>query len=144
MELLFWCALLLGISCIIYYTIILLYSGIRVNFSWIWSLSGFGCITGAVLIRYLIYIKFPIPEWLLHLAYTLIVIALMVFFSLEGMLLFCSHHKAGRGMDYLLVLGAQISENKVTKNLIFMRTGIPWLLYREEGVLKSCYRKPQL
>ncbi len=117
MELLFWCALLLGIFCILYYTIIVLYSGKRVNFSWIWILGGIGCIIGAILIRYLIDNKFPIPIWLIDLAYTLIVITMIVFFSLEGMLLFSSHHKAGRGMDYLLVLGAQISENKVTKNL---------------------------
>jgi uncharacterized SAM-binding protein YcdF (DUF218 family) len=70
-----------------------------------------------MIIRYLIRVKFPVPDWFLCLVYTLIVLALIVFFCLEGLLLFNSRHKAGRGMEYLLVLGAQISENKVTKNL---------------------------
>ena len=116
MELLFWCALLLGIFCIGYYIVIIIYAGVRVNFSWIWSLGGSVCILGAFLIRYLVNINFPVPDWLLLLAYILIGAAVVVFLVLEAMLLLTSHRKASSGMDYLLVLGAQISENKVTRN----------------------------
>ena len=117
MELLFWSALLLGMFCTLYYIVIILYAGLKVNFSWIWCLGGIGGITGAVLIRYLIHVRFLVPEWSLRLAYILIVSAIIVFISLEGLLLLHSHHKAVRGMEYLLVLGAQIKENKVTRNL---------------------------
>ncbi len=117
MQLLFWGALLLGIFCILYYSVIIFYAGTKVNFSWIWCLGGIGCISAGVILRYMINTGFYIPQWLLSVAYALIIIAVIAFFSLEGMLLFHSYHKADRGMDYLLVLGAQISENKVTKNL---------------------------
>lgn len=117
MNLLFWCALLLGVFCIGYYLIIVLYAGANVNFSWIWCLGGIGCIIAGAVLRYLINNEIHIPEWLLGLAYALIVLAVIAFLSLQGMLLLHSHQKAGREMDYLLVLGAQINENKLTKNL---------------------------
>ncbi len=117
MEVLFWCALLLGVFCIVYYIIIVLYAGMGVNFSWIWSLGGFGCISAAILLRYLINIQFVISEWLLLTAYILIGIALAIFVLLEARLLLSNHAKAVKGLDCLLVLGAQISSNKVTKNL---------------------------
>jgi uncharacterized SAM-binding protein YcdF (DUF218 family) len=117
MEFLFWCAILLGIFCIGYYIIIILYVGTGVNFAWIWCFGGICCISSGVILRYLILTGFPALRWLLHPTYALIVIAVIIFLSLECILLFNSHHKAGRGMDYLLVLGAQISGNKVTKNL---------------------------
>jgi uncharacterized SAM-binding protein YcdF (DUF218 family) len=98
--------------------IIVLYAGPKVNFSWIWCLGGIGGISAGVIIRYLIHIRFPVPEWLLRLAIILSGIVVMVFLALEAVLLFySSHHNAGMGMDYLLVLGAQINENRVTKNL---------------------------
>ncbi len=117
MELLYWCAMLLGLFSLGYYLVIVFYAGVKVNFSWIWCLGGIGGISVGLILRYLINTGFPVPNWLLGLAYTLIIIAVMAFLSLEGLLFFHSHHKAGKGMDYLLVLGAQISENKVTKNL---------------------------
>lgn len=117
MNLLFWCALLLGIFCIIYYIVILFYAGAGVNFSWIWSLGGFGCILGAMLLRYFININFQFPNWLLCLIYILIGVAVMAFLTLEAVLLFHSHCTAGKGMDYLLVLGSQINANKITRNL---------------------------
>ena len=117
MNLLFWCALLLGVFCIGYYLIIVLYAGAKVNFSWIWCFGGICGVSAGALLRYFIYTGFSIPDWLLGLAYALIVLAVIAFLSLEGILLFHSHHKPGRGMNYLLVLGAQINENKVTKSL---------------------------
>lgn len=136
MEFLFWCAILLGIFCIGYYIIIILYAGTGVNFSWIWCFGGIGCISAGVILRYLIHIGFPAPGWLLRLTYALIVIAVIVFLSLEGILLFNSHHKAGGEMDYLLVLGAQISGNKVTKNLSKrLDTAITYLLQNPDTLV---------
>jgi uncharacterized SAM-binding protein YcdF (DUF218 family) len=117
LEFLLWCAILLGIFCIGYYILIILYAGTGVNFSWIWCFGGIGGISASAVLRYLIQSGFPVPLWLLRLTYVLIVIAVIVFLSLEGLMLFNAHHKARKEMDYLLVLGAQISENKVTKNL---------------------------
>lgn len=117
MEFLYWFLMLLGIFSIVYYLIIVLYAGPNVNFSRIWCLGGIGCIGTGILIRYLIHVRFPAPEWLLYLVYILSGITLVVFILLEAALLFNAHNNARRGMDYLLVLGAQINENKVTKNL---------------------------
>jgi uncharacterized SAM-binding protein YcdF (DUF218 family) len=117
MELLSWLALLLGIFCIGYYFVIILYAGPKVNFSWIWCLGGIGCLSAGAILQYLIITGVLIPGWLLNLAYVLIAIAAVAFLTLEGILIFYSHRTAGKGMNYLLVLGAQINENKVTRNL---------------------------
>ncbi len=117
MNLLFWCALLLGVFCSIYYIVIMLYAGIGVNFSWIWVLLGIVFTIGAAVIRYMLYINFYLPNWILIPVYILGGIAVMSFLFFEAVLLHHSHHKPRTGMDYLLVLGAQIRENKVTNNL---------------------------
>jgi uncharacterized SAM-binding protein YcdF (DUF218 family) len=129
LEFLYWFLMLLGIFSIVYYVIIVLYAGSKVNFSRIWCLGGIGCIGIGILIRYLIHVRFPVPEWLIRLVYILGGITLVVFILLEAVLLFNAHNKARRGMDYLLVLGAQINENKVTKNLkIRLDTAIAYLV----------------
>ena len=117
MEFLLWCALLLGIFCLGYYIVIVLYAGVGVNFSWIWCFGGIGCISAGAVLRYLIIIEFPVPDLLIYITYAAVISAIFIFCCVELMLLFHSHRTAGEGMDYLLVLGAQISENKVTKNL---------------------------
>ncbi|MDF2485517.1 MAG: hypothetical protein K0R46_1685 [Herbinix sp.] len=117
MELLFWCALLLGIFCIGYYIVIILYAGIGVNFAWIWCVGGTGCLGACMILRFILYKHILIPGWLLTLLCGLIVLVILAFLTIEGMLLFGTHHKAGKNMDYLLVLGSQINGNQVTKNL---------------------------
>lgn len=117
MEWLYWCAMIFGILCLAYYIIILLYAGTGVNFSWIWCFGGIGGLSAGLVIRYVISSKLLLPTWLISVIYLLILFAAISFLTLEGMLLLYSHHKAITDLDYLLVLGAQIRENKVSKNL---------------------------
>ena len=117
MELLYWCAIIFGILCLAYYIILLFYAGTGVNFAWIWCLGGLSSLCAGLLIRYVINSKLHLPTGLLSLIYLLIIVAIISFLTLEGILLLYSHHKAVADLDYLLVLGAQIRENKVSNNL---------------------------
>jgi uncharacterized SAM-binding protein YcdF (DUF218 family) len=117
MELLFWCALVTGIFCIGYLAVIILYAGPGVNFSWIWSFGGFVCIIACFILRYFIRHPYSLPHWLPGLALTVLVITAAVFLAVEGMLLQSAHQTARDGLDCLLVLGAQIHGNSITKNL---------------------------
>lgn len=117
MELLFWCALIAGIFCIGYYAVIILYSGTGVNFSWIWCFGGFVCIMACYILRYFIRHRESLPSWLPGLAFTALGIATALFLAIEGRLLQSAHQTAQGGLDYLLILGAQIHGNGITKNL---------------------------
>ena len=117
MELLYWCALITGIFCIGYYAVIILYSGTGVNFSWIWWFGGFVCIMTCYILRYFIRHRELLPSWLPGLAFTALGIAATVFLTIEVRLLQSAHQTAQDGLDYLLVLGAQIHGNGITKNL---------------------------
>lgn len=113
----YWCAIVFGILCLAYYIIILLYAGTGVNFAWIWCFGGIGSLSTGLLVRYMISNNLYPPTLLLSLIYLLIILVVICFLTLEGILLLYSHHKAVADLDYLLVLGAQIRDNKVSKNL---------------------------
>jgi uncharacterized SAM-binding protein YcdF (DUF218 family) len=117
LELLFWCALLLGVFCIGYYVLIILYAGLGVNFAWIWFVGGVGGLSAGMLLRFIIHKSIQLPEWLMNLFYGLVAIAILTFLIIEGILLIGAHHKAVHNLDYLMVLGSQINGNRVTKNL---------------------------
>lgn len=117
METLYWCALFFGVLCTGYYIVILLYAGMGINFSWIWCFGGISGFGFSLIIRYILRRQLCLSVWLVNLVYLIIAVSVIAFLILESLLVFCSHQKAEADLDYLLVLGAQIKENKVSKNL---------------------------
>lgn len=97
--------------------VILLYAGTGINFSWIWCFGGVSGIGLSLVIRAILHNQLSLPGWLLNLAYLMLAFALIAFLILESILLFYPHQRAEADLDYLLVLGAQIKENQVSKNL---------------------------
>lgn len=116
MELLFWCALITGVFCLGYYTAIILYAGPGVNFSWVWCVGGSGCIIACFILRYVSF-GHKFPSWLAGLAFTALGAAAAVFLMIAGILLRAAHQTGQENLDCLLVLGAQIRGNGITRNL---------------------------
>ncbi len=116
MELLFWCAFITGVFCLGYYAAIVLYAGPGVNFSWFWCVGGVVCIAACFVLRYFI-LSHRFPPWLPGLVFTALAAAAAAFLMIEGILLWAAHQTAQTGLDCLLVLGAQIRGNRITRNL---------------------------
>lgn len=109
--------LVLGILCLVYYGIIIGYSGTSTSFAWFWLLAGIFCISLFVIIRYIALRKIIIP-WPVRYFFTFIVVCgLFIFFLIEGMIIYHANRKADPGMDYLIVLGAQIRGTQITNSL---------------------------
>ncbi len=118
MELLYGLAIVLGILSLIYYGIIIYYAGIQASFAWIWLLSGAGFLLFASIYKYMDKAGL-LPGRLLQLLFLCAVavgagaflLMLCIIFSYSG-------RKADRGMDYIIVLGAQVRGIRITKSLL--------------------------
>jgi uncharacterized SAM-binding protein YcdF (DUF218 family) len=117
MSIIFSLSLILGIFSLVYYGIIIAYAGIGSSFSWFWLLAGIGCLIFCIILRYIIRNEIRVPDFIKLIFFSAITIGLSIFILIEGTLISYSTHKADSGMDYLIVLGAQVRGTRITKAL---------------------------
>ncbi len=117
MEVLSYFALGAGIISLLYYGAVIYYAGIRASFSWIWLLFGAGCILAALVLRYLYLHEIILNKGLIYTGVGLAAAAAGGFGLIEGIILYHSGQKAEPGMDYIIVLGAQVKGRRITKSL---------------------------
>lgn len=117
MAILFIICLLLGILFLIYYGVITVYAGIGTAFAWFWLLAGVCLLILGLIIKYRMNHELRLPDFLRYAIITLIAAGLCVFLILEGTIICYSSRKADAGVDYLIVLGAQVRGTTVSKSL---------------------------
>ncbi|MDF2944711.1 MAG: hypothetical protein K0S01_3569 [Herbinix sp.] len=117
MNVFFWSCLIFGIMSLLYYFLIIIYSGIASVFSWFWLAAGFGSIILCIIIKYLVRHEILISGFLSNLVITVILVGVAVFAFIEGTLIYYTRQKAEQGMDYVLILGAQVRGTRITKSL---------------------------
>jgi uncharacterized SAM-binding protein YcdF (DUF218 family) len=117
MGILFGVCLIAGILCLAYYGIITLYAGVGTAFAWFWVCAGIGLLLLALIIRYMANHDIKLPGLLRCLIIIGVTIGVGVFLILEGTIIYYSGQKADAGVDYLIVLGAQVRGTTVTKSL---------------------------
>jgi uncharacterized SAM-binding protein YcdF (DUF218 family) len=120
----------------LYYIIIVTYNGPQTAFSEFWL---FAFLTGTllcILLKYFLMhgVKLP-PSWSM-LSGILIGIGIIIFICIEGAIVSRSKQYANAGMNYIIVLGAQVRGTEITKNLIKrLNTAITYLRDNPETIV---------
>lgn len=110
-------AFIVGVICLLYYGVIVYYAGIQSSFAWLWLLAGVGSIVGAMVLRYLWRQEIEISRPLMTMMIGAFIIAFSIFVFIEGMIVYHANKEAKPGMDYIIVLGAQVRGTRITRSL---------------------------
>ncbi|MCM1134322.1 MAG: YdcF family protein [Clostridium sp.] len=113
-----WCHILfaLGIIFILYFLCIALFVGHGTNFYFIWLLLGAGAIILSVLLKKGIWTRY-LPLWLRRTFTALVCLGGILFVIVEGFIVSGFSQKGPEGLNYLVVLGAQMKANGPSKAL---------------------------
>ncbi len=110
--------LVVGILSLLYYGVIVSYAGIGSAFAWFWLLLGIGCLIISLFLHYMIKHMIMIPRLWRIILLTIFCIGFGIFSFVEGTIIYYGNQKADPGMDYLIVLGAQVRGTRITKSLM--------------------------
>ncbi len=97
--------ILTGIVCIIYCLSIRIFGGYGTLFYLIWGLMGTVFLIWGILRKHIIP---ELPKWLVNAGRGFIILGVVIFIIVEGLILSYFHAKGKEGLDYLIVLGAQL------------------------------------
>ena len=108
--------LILGVICLGYFLSIALWVGHGTNFYFIWLLLGLAAIIQAVLLKKGIWAVHT-PVWFRRVFTGLVCLGCVVFLVVEGCIISGFFQKGPQGLDYLVVLGAQMKAGGPSKAL---------------------------
>ena len=108
--------LLFGILCLIYFICIAFFVGHGTNFYFIWLLLGCGSILLSILIRKGIWAN-RFPVWFKRIFIILVCLGMSIFLIVEGLILSGFSKSVPEGLDYLVVLGAQMKRSGPSRAL---------------------------
>ncbi len=121
---------LLGIISICYFLCIAFFVGHGTNFFFIWLLIGIGLITFAALLRKGFWTA-HFPLWLRRTFTALVCIGFALFLFVQGFILSGFFQKGPEGLDYVVVLGAQMKTSGPSKALKYrLDEAVIWKLTR--------------
>lgn len=106
-----------GLVCLAYYLVLVLYAGVTADFAWIWMAAAVALIGGGRLIRYGKYHPGFFPGWLRHVMIGVLVLGLVLFFCICGKVLWGMRMQGSSGLDYVVVLGAQVRGEEPSRAL---------------------------
>ena len=118
MYLLFWIILFLSILSLGYFILITVYSGYGTTFSEFWLIIGMAGILNSIVVRTMNLHNIKVSGGLSFLLVIIISMGLFLLILIEGILICYSHQKAEPGMDYIIILGAQVRGTTITKSLL--------------------------
>ena len=108
--------LLLGIIFLAYFICIAFFVGHGTNFYFIWLLLGIGALVFSILLKKGIWIL-HIPLWIRRTFTIFVCLGLAVFIIVESCIISGFSKTAPDGLDYLVVLGAQMKKSGPSKAL---------------------------
>lgn len=114
----FWLLLCFSILSLLYFCIISVYSGIDTSFSWFWPAAGTVGIMVCFLIRNRISYGIEVRGGIFFLLSMIVTICLAVFLYIETVLIYNSRQKLVPGLDYVIILGAQVKGMKLSRTLL--------------------------
>lgn len=118
MELLFWTILVLSVLSLSYFIVIAIYNGPRTTFSDFWLFSFCTGVLVCIILKYFIIHRIEVHPAMSILLATIIGIGFCIFLCIEAALICYSKQRAEKGMDYIIILGAQVRGTTITKALI--------------------------
>ena len=112
-----WILWLIAVCCIIYYIVIVIYSGITTSFSLIWLM--FAAISVLLAAGWEAYIKHKdkIPLWIPVSVVTMCCTGILVFMVVEILVFTGVTVRDTSNLDYVIVLGARVKESGISKSL---------------------------
>ncbi|WP_024291572.1 YdcF family protein [Lacrimispora indolis] len=114
MALIFW---LIAVSCIIYYVVIILYSGLTTSLSFIWLVFAGICILLPVGWETYAKHKDKVPLWIPVSVITMCCTGILVFLVVEILVFTGVAARDASNLDYVIVLGARVKETGISKSL---------------------------
>lgn len=109
--------LVIGILSLIYYGVIVSYAGMGSSFAWFWLVVAVGCLFLYLGIRFMVKYEVTVAKSLRIFIITIMILGVSTFSMIEGTLIYYANQKADPGMDYLIVLGAQVRGTRITRVL---------------------------
>lgn len=106
-----------ALICLLYYLVIILYSGIGTSFAFIWLLMGVFLGLSAAGVRY--YQRYPdrLALWVPVTLVTLCASGMVIVIIVQMMILGTVPETAEQNLDYVIVLGASVKEDGISKIL---------------------------
>lgn len=112
-----WILWLIAAACVIYYVVIIIYSGFATSFSFIWLAFAAACILFAAGSEYYMKHKEKVPLWLPVSAVTFCCTGILVFAVVEILIFTAAAGAAAPDLDYVIVLGARVREDGLSRAL---------------------------
>jgi len=112
-----WILWLIAVICVIYYIVIVVYSGITTSFSLIWLFFAAICMLLAGGWENYIKHKDKVPLWVPVSAATMCCTGILVFAVVEILVFTGVAVRDTSNLDYVIVLGAKVKETGITKSL---------------------------
>lgn len=112
-----WVLAALAAVCLIYYVIIIFYSGIATSFSVVWPMIAAGLALVAAGRVFYRHNRDKVPLWLPVSVVTVICTGILVFVIVEVMVFTGVASGDTPNLDYLIVLGARVREDGISKSL---------------------------
>jgi Uncharacterized conserved protein len=103
---------------LLYCVIINIYSGFGTTFSWFWVVAGLIGLAASTLVKFLVTHDIKVQRSFQLLTMIVILTGLAIFAYVEGIIIANANRKAGKGLDYILVLGAQVRGTQVSRILL--------------------------
>lgn len=112
-----WIAGILAVVCLVYYVVIIVYSGFSTSFAFIWLLaSGFFFLVAAGA-RYAHLHPKKLPLWMPVSAATFFGACVAVFVTVEILVFMGVASADVPNLDYVIVLGAKVNEDEISNSL---------------------------
>lgn len=125
-------ALIAGGLCLFYFIGILLFAGVGSNFFLIWMALGAGLMSYGLLERAGAVERY-VPVFLRRLTFLFVLCGLAVFLVVEGFIVSGFFAKGSQGLDYIIVLGAQVRQNGPSRVLKMRLDGALAYLEKNPG-----------
>ncbi len=115
---LFWLVSGFGIICLLYCIVINIYAGFGTTFSWFWTAAGLIGLAASILIKFMVVHDIKVQRGFQLLTMMVILIFTAIFVFIESIIIIHANLRAGKGMDYILILGAQVRGSNVSRILL--------------------------
>lgn len=112
-----WILWLLAAACVIYYVVIVIYSGFTTSFSFVWMVFAGACLLFALGWEYYMKHKDRVPLWLPVSVVTFCCTGIVIFSVVEILIFTGVAAKDTSNLDYVIVLGARVKEEGLSKSL---------------------------
>lgn len=106
-----------AVVCLVYYGVIVCYSGFSTSFAWIWPLAAVFLLALTAGMAYSRFYPKRIPLWLSVPAFTFLGASVIILCVVEVMVFLGAASANMPNLDYVIVLGAKVEEGRVSNSL---------------------------